>query len=229
MTGTIINIITVFIGTTLGMLLRKRLGEHYKTIILHAIGLMTLLIGIQMAIQTQDILIVLASMLMGALSGQALNIDNQLEKFAEKLKMMFSNENDPYFSEGFIAASIIFCVGPMTILGSINDGLSGDYNLLAIKSVLDGFTSIALAATFGFGVYLSIFTVLVIQGGLSLFATVFQGILTDIMITEMSAAGGVIIISIGFVILEIKKIKVANFIPAIFFAPLLVYLKVLIF
>jgi len=229
MTGTIINITTVLIGSLVGLLIRSRIPEKYKIILLQSIGLLTLVIGLQMAFKTQEILLMMSALLFGAISGQFLDINSKIELFAEKLKKKFASQNDNYFSEGFITASIIFCVGPMTILGALNDGLKGDYELLAIKSILDGFTSIALSATFGIGVLFSIITIIVIQGGISLFALYADAFLSDVMIAEMTAVGGVMIVAIGIVILDIKKIKVANFIPALFFSPIFVYLKNIIF
>jgi len=229
MTGTIINIITVLVGSLVGLLIRSRIPENYKLILLQAIGLLTLVIGLQMAFKTQEILIMMSALLFGVISGQFLDINSKIESFAEKLKKRFASQNDKYFSEGFITASIIFCVGPMTILGALNDGLKGDYELLAIKSILDGFTSIALSATFGIGVLFSILTIIVIQGGISLFASHADAFLNDVMIAEMTAVGGVMIVAIGIVILDIKKIKVANFLPALIYSPLFVYLKNIIF
>lgn len=225
MTGTIINIITVLIGSTIGLLIRSKIPENYKLILLQAIGLLTFIIGIQMALKTQEILLMMGALLFGAITGQFIGINDKIEKFADTLKKRFASKNDKYFSEGFITASIIFCVGPMTILGALNDGLKGDYELLAIKSILDGFTSIALSATFGIGVIFSIFTIIIIQGGISFFAIYADDLLNNFMITEMTAVGGIIIISIGIVILDIKKIQVANFLPALIYSPLLVYLK----
>lgn len=218
--GTIINVITVLIGTTLGLILRNKLGDAYKAIILQGIGLLTLLIGIQMALKTDNILLVLASVIFGGISGQLLLLDDKIELFADKVKEKFSKKNDPFFSEGFITASIIFCVGPMTVLGSLNDGLRGDIDLLVVKSVLDGFTSLALTTSFGIGVIFSVFTILIIQGGLTLSAVFIDQFLNAGMINEMTAVGGVLIIGIGLIILDIKKIKVATFLPAIIYAPI---------
>jgi uncharacterized membrane protein YqgA involved in biofilm formation len=213
----------------LGLLIRSKVPENYKLILLQAIGLLTLVIGLQMAFKTQEILIMMSTLLIGAITGQFLDINNKIEIIADKIKKKFASQNDQYFNEGFITASIIFCVGPMTILGALNDGLKGDYELLAIKSILDGFTSIALSATFGIGVIFSVFTILIVQGGISLFATYADSFLSEIMITEMTAVGGIMIVAIGIVLLDIKKIKVANFLPALIYAPLFVYIKNLIF
>lgn len=227
MTGTIINIITVIIGSLIGLALRSKLPEQYKTILLQVIGLLTIIIGIQMALKTEYILIMMGALILGAITGEILKIDTKIENIASEVKKRFARENDKYFSEGFITASIIFCVGPMTILGSINDGLKGDFNLLAIKSVLDGFTSIALSASFGLGVLFSVFTILIIQGGISLSASFVDNFLNDIMITEMTAVGGILILAIGFIILNIKNIKVSNLLPALIFSPLFIYIKML--
>jgi uncharacterized membrane protein YqgA involved in biofilm formation len=218
--GTILNVITVLLGTSLGLLLRNRLNETYKSIILQGIGILTLVIGIQMAVKTENILLVLTAVLIGGITGQLGKLDEKLNALADYLKNKFSGKEDAFFSEGFITASIIFCVGPMTILGSLNDGLRGDIDLLAIKSVLDGFTSIALAASFGIGVIFSIFTIILIQGGLTFSAVFIEQILNDLMISEMTAVGGVLIIGIGLIILDIKKIKVVTFLPALIYAPL---------
>jgi uncharacterized membrane protein YqgA involved in biofilm formation len=221
-TGTIINVITVIIGSGLGLLLRNRLSERYKLIILQGVGILTLVIGIQMALKTENIIISLISIILGGLIGQLLELEERLDLFAEQVKRRYAKKEDRYFSEGFLTASIIFCVGPMTILGSINDGLRADISLLAIKSVLDGFTALALTTTFGIGVIFSVFTIIVIQGGLTISAFMIDQFFNEMMINEMTAVGGVIIIGIGFILLEIKKIKVATFLPALVIAPILV-------
>jgi len=230
-TGTIINVITVIIGSGMGLLLRNRLSERYKLIILQGVGILTLVIGIQMALKTENIIISLIAIILGGLSGQLLELEERLDRFAEQVKRRYAKKEDTYFSEGFLTASIIFCVGPMTILGSINDGLSADISLLAIKSVLDGFTAIALTTTFGIGVIFSVFTIIVIQGGLTISAVMIDQLFNEMMINEMTAVGGVIIIGIGFILLDIKKIKVATFLPALVIAPILVviYQKIIVF
>jgi uncharacterized membrane protein YqgA involved in biofilm formation len=221
-TGTIINIITVIIGSSLGLMLRSRLNERYKLVILQGVGILTMVIGIQMALKTENILILLISIILGGLTGQLMKLEDKLDLFAEQVKKKFAKNDDTFFSERFITASIIFCVGPMTILGSFNDGLRGDINLLAIKSVLDGFTALALTTSFGIGVIFSVFTIIVVQGGLTFSALLIDQFFNEMMINEMTAVGGVIIIGIGFILLEIKKIKVATFLPALVFAPLMV-------
>jgi uncharacterized membrane protein YqgA involved in biofilm formation len=226
--GTLLNVITVLIGTAMGLFFRHRLNEAFKSIILQGVGILTLVIGLQMALKTESILIVLTSVLLGGLTGQLLKLDAKLDLIAGRLKHRFARKNDMFFSEGFITASIIFCVGPMTILGSINDGLRGDIDLLALKSVLDGFTAIALSASFGIGVLFSVLTIIIIQGGITVSAALIDRLLNNFMINEMTAVGGVLIIGIGLIILDIKKITVTNFLPALVYAPLIAAVYVLL-
>jgi uncharacterized membrane protein YqgA involved in biofilm formation len=168
--------------------------------------------------------LLLVSICIGGILGEWWRLEDRLDRAGAWLESKASSV--PFlargeFTRGFVTASLVFCVGPMTILGSIQDGLSGDYTLLAIKSVLDGFAGLAFAASMGMGVTFSAITVLLVQGGLSLGAAPFQSVLSDSMVTEMSATGGVIILGIGLLLLEIKRIKVGSFLPALFIAPLL--------
>ncbi len=230
MTGTLINIATVLAGSTAGTLLGTRLPDRMRETVMHGIGLMTIFIGLSMALKTGHPLILLGSIVLGGIVGELLGIDDGLKAlgdwFEGRLAGTFGGKSAQAgnFSKGFVTASLIFCVGPMTILGSIQDGLTGDYSLLAIKAMLDGFTSLALSATFGIGVAFAAVTILVYQGALTLGAAWARALLTDPMVTEMSAAGGLIIVGIGLVILELKPIRVANLLPALLFAPVLVAL-----
>jgi len=227
MTGTILNVVAVLLGGTLGALLGERLPERIRQIVMQGVGLVTLVVGMSMALGTDNVLIVLGSVCIGGILGEWWRIEDRLETAGRWLEAKASRV--PFlargnFVRGFVTASLVFCVGPMTILGSIQDGLSGDYTLLALKSVLDGFAGLAFAASLGMGVTFSAVTVLLFQGALSLGAAPFQAILTESMITEMSAAGGVIILGIGLLLLEIKRIRVGSFLPALFVAPLLTIL-----
>jgi uncharacterized membrane protein YqgA involved in biofilm formation len=236
-TGTLINVATVVIGGSLGTVLGNRLPEKTRQTVLSGLGLMTLVIGVTMAIQTKNTLIPLFSILLGGILGEALRIDDGLAWLGRRAESRFGSnsadhsggEDGGRFAQGFITASLIFCVGPMTILGSLQDGLMGDYSLLAVKSVLDGFASMALAASLGAGVILSAGAVLGYQGGLSLLAMLFAAALGGVTrqtpwVVEMSATGGVVILSIAFILLDIKRIRAANLLPAIFIAPVLVLL-----
>jgi uncharacterized membrane protein YqgA involved in biofilm formation len=234
-TGTLINTATVILGGSLGVLLGNRLPEKMRQTVLSGLGLMTLVIGMTMAVQTRNVLIPLFSVLIGGIIGEALGIENALERlgrwFEARLGGRLAAEGAAggraTIAQGFITASLVFCVGPLPILGSIQDGLMGDYTLLAIKSMLDGFAGMALAASLGAGVILSAATVLGYQGALSLLALLLGASLGGVTrqtpwVVEMTATGGVVILSIGFLLLDIKRIRVANLLPAVFVAPAIV-------
>jgi uncharacterized membrane protein YqgA involved in biofilm formation len=231
MTGTIINIITVLIGSALGVTLGGRLTAHMRDTVLRGLGLVTLVIGAQMAFGSANILIVLGSVLVGGLLGEWWGIEDGLQRLGTWLEARFnrgSSEGDDAastrFIRGFVTASLLFCVGPMTILGSIQDGLTGDYRLLAIKAMLDGFAALAFSSSLGIGVAFSALVILVYQGSLSLLAAQAQAILSAAMITEMTATGGVLILGLAIsTLLEIKPIRVGNYLPALILAPLTVW------
>jgi uncharacterized membrane protein YqgA involved in biofilm formation len=239
MTGTIINIITVLIGGALGLLFGARLPERLKATVIAGLGLFTAAIGIQMFIKTENPLIVLGALLTGAMLGEWWQIEDGLQSLGRVLEERFarspetasagqsgSKEN---FVRGFLTASLVFCVGPMTILGSIQDGLTGDYELLVVKSLLDGFAALAFASTLGVGVLFSSLVILVIQGGISLLAVQLNTLVTTPMLVEMTATGGVILIGLALSsILEIKKMRMGNFLPALALAPLIVWILSLI-
>jgi len=227
MTGTLINFAAVIMGGTLGALLGDRLPPRLRQTVMQGIGLVTLAVGMSMALSTSNFVLVLASILVGGMLGEWWRLEERLDgagRWLESKAARFPFLTQGDFTKGFVTASLVFCVGPISILGPIQDGLSGDYSLLAIKSVLDGFTGLALAASLGMGVTLAAFVVLAYQGSLSLGASYVQNVLTEAMIDEMTATGGVIILGLGLLLLEIKQIKVANFLPALVIAPLLVAL-----
>jgi uncharacterized membrane protein YqgA involved in biofilm formation len=228
MTGTILNIITVLIGSALGVALGGRLSDKMRETVLRGLGIVTLVIGLQMALTSANILIVLGSVLVGGILGEWGNIEEGLRKVGAALEARFNRGGDEgsanRFIRGFVTASLLFCVGPMTILGSIQDGLSGDYRLLAIKAMLDGFAALAFSSSLGIGVAFSTLVILIYQGSLSLLAAQAQSFLSQPMITEMTAAGGVLIVGLGIsTLLEIKPIRVGNFLPALLIAPLVVW------
>lgn len=223
--GTVLNVLTVLIGSTIGFFVQSRFSENMKQQMLQGIGLVTILIGVQMGLKSENILYPLAAILLGGMLGHVLQLEERLNNLAAFLGNRFTTKTDSArFMRGFVTASLIFCVGPMTILGAINDGLSGDYQLLAVKSMLDGFTSLALAAALGAGVFFSIATIIVLQGGLTLLASQLGAFFSADVINETTAAGGILIIGLGLVILEIKPLKIANFLPAVFLVPVLIKL-----
>ena len=224
MTGTIINVITVLIGGTLGTFLGHRFPERMQETIFASLGLFTLVIGMESALVTGNPLIVLGSLLVGALAGEALRIEERLESLGRRLQEALSSEDGSggRFVEAFVTASIVFCVGPLTVQGAIEDGLFGDYTKLAIKAMLDGFAALAFAATLGPGVLASIVVILGFQGGLALLAGLASDIFTPPMVAEMTAAGGVVLLAISLRLLDLKEVRAANLLPAIFIAPALV-------
>jgi len=228
MTGTALNIATVLIGGTIGLLFGARIPEKLKETIIASMGLFVAAMGLQMFLKTENPLIVLGALLIGTLLGEWWRIEDGLHRLGEFLERKFSREQEDgsnKFVRGFLTASLLFCVGPLAILGSIQDGLTGDYNLLAVKSVLDGFASIAFASTLGVGVMFSTVILLVYQGGISLLAGQLNAIVTPSMMNELTATGGVILIGLALSnLLEIKKIRVANMLPALATAPLIVWI-----
>ncbi|MFZ0945253.1 MAG: DUF554 domain-containing protein [Syntrophobacteraceae bacterium] len=219
MTGTLINMGAIVAGTAIGSLAGSRLPARMRRIVLYGIGLVVLLIGFQMAVRTQNVLAVLGAILIGGIIGELLRLEDRLEQLGQFFQDRFSKGSEQSIAEGFVTASLVFCVGPMAILGSISDGLSGDYSLLSIKAVMDGFASIAFAASMGWGVGLSAVSILIYQGAITLFAGSLPGALNEAMITEMTATGGLIIIGIGIKLLDLKDLPLANFVPAIAVAP----------
>jgi uncharacterized membrane protein YqgA involved in biofilm formation len=231
MTGTLLNIATVLIGGTLGMLFGARLPERLKQTVVSGMGLFTAAIGIQMFLKTENPLIVLGGLLIGALLGEWWRIEDGLQNLGRWLEQRFAQnpESPNHFVRGFLTASLLFCVGPMTILGSIQDGLTGDYSLLAVKSVLDGFASLAFASTMGVGVMFSTLVILTYQGGISLLAAQLNAIVTASMMNEMTATGGVLLLGLAMSsLLEIKPIRTGNLLPALAIAPLIAWILSLI-
>ncbi len=240
MTGTLINVATVLLGGTLGLIFGSRLPERIRKTVVAGLGLFTAAIGVQMFLETQNPIIVLGSILVGGILGEWWRIEDGLSNLGGFLESRFTgnksdqlkasatqteSESRERFIRGFLTASLVFCVGPMTILGSIQDGLTGDYRLLAIKSVLDGFASLAFASSLGIGVLFSSLTVFVFQGSISLMAAQAQAVITPAMMSEMTAAGGLLLIGLSISsLLELKPIRVGNFLPALALAPLLVAL-----
>lgn len=228
MTGTILNVVTVLIGGILGAVLGGRLPERVRETVMHGLGLLVFVIGMQMALTTRNLLIVLASILLGGILGELLGIQARLDTFGQKLEVRFARGGEAgTFTRGFVTASLIFCVGPLSILGSIQDGLLGDFNLLAIKSTLDGFAGLAFASTLGIGVAFAAIPVLVYQGAISLTAMVLGTALGAVSretpwVIEMSATGGVLIMGISLILLNLKQVRVANLLPAVLFAPAIV-------
>jgi uncharacterized protein len=223
-TGTFINVGTVLAGTLIGTLVGRRLPGGLQQRVMAGLGLVTLVIGVDLALAWRDTspLYVLGGVLLGGMAGEALGIERRLEALGDRIQASVQRTDHSTVSEAFVTASLLFCVGPLTVVGAIQDGLTGDYEALATKALLDGFAAIALAATLGPGVALAAITVLVVQGGISLGADLFEGVLEGEALDAMTSAGGVLIIGISLKLLDLKDVKVGNFLPALVLAPALV-------
>jgi len=226
MTGTFINVGTVLLGTLIGTLVGSRLPGSLQERVMAGLGLVTLVIGVDLALAWRDTnpLYVLGGVLLGGLVGEAIGIESWLSRLGDRLQRAVSRGGHSTVSEAFVTASLLFCVGPLTVVGSIQNGLTGDYQALATKAMLDGFASIAIASTLGWGVGLAAITVLVVQGGISLAAGLFDTVLPEgsEALAALTSAGGVLIIGISLKLLALKDVKVGNFLPALVLAPALV-------
>jgi hypothetical protein len=223
MIGTITNTATVIAGSLLGLLIHSRMPRKISGIVFHAIGLFTLVLGFTMAFKSDRYLIMIFSLVLGAIVGELLDIDAVLNSLSDRLKKRLKISHAG-FTEGLITAFFLFCMGSMTILGAFEEGLGGEPTLLMTKAVLDGFSSIALAASLGVGVLFSALPLFLFQGGLTLFASWLHELFTPEMIAALSAVGGVLLVGLGLSILEIKKIKIANLLPSLIFITLLAYI-----
>lgn len=241
--GTIVNVITVAVGSLAGLSISAKLPERYRTIVLYSLGLITITLGVDAAVvksaqtvahfgplvedgQTYGArvaIVIIGSLLVGAIIGTALRLHERIEGLGTWIHRHFSGQDGRTFAEGFLTASVIFCVGPLTLIGCLQNGADGDPSYLYIKSLLDGFCSLALASSFGWGVFASILTVLFFQGGLSLLAYLVAEPLNELSVSLMTIVGGIVLLGTALMILEIKKLPVANLLPGIFLPPLVVW------
>lgn len=225
MTGTFINVAAVLAGTAIGVAFGARLPAGMQQRVLAGLGLVTAVIGVDLALEWRDTspLYVLGAVLLGGLIGEALGIEERLGRLGDRLQARVQRDGShSTVSEAFFTASLLFCVGPLTVIGSFEDGLRGNIEPLATKSLLDGFASIALASTLGFGVAFAALTVLAVQGALTLGASLFDGILRGEALAAMTSTGGVLIMGISLKLLDLKDVRVGNFLPALVLAPVLV-------
>ena len=240
MGGTILNVATVAVGSMLGVFIGNRLSARVRESIVTALGLITLFFGIQNAFQTGNPIVTLLSVVIGVLLGEWLRIDVGLEALGGWFQRRIGNESESgapgaearqdagkrRFVNGFVTASLVFCVGPLTFLGALYDGmgLPAGFQMLAVKSTLDGFAALAFAASFGVGVAVSVVTIFVLQGGLALVGSLAGEVMSDAMLNETTAVGGILLMGLALVLLDIKRPRVANFLPALVVAPLIVVL-----
>ncbi|WP_019243391.1 MULTISPECIES: DUF554 domain-containing protein [Bacillus] len=222
--GTIVNGICIIMGTLIGRGFRN-IQEKVRQTVMYAIGLAVVLIGLQMGLKSEQFLIVILSLVIGAVLGEWIDLDDKLNKLGQWLENKLQAEKESYIAEGFVTATLIFVIGAMAILGALDSGIRGDHNILYTKAIIDGFTAIVLASTLGIGVIFSAVPVVLYQGTIALFATQIDKVvpsqLMDFFITEMTATGGIMIVAIGLNIMGITKIRVANLLPAIIIVALL--------
>lgn len=220
MIGTLVNVAAIVIGSALGVLLKKGISDKAQKVVLQGIGMCVLVIGIMGAITTEIPLLMVISVSLGGFLGTVIGIERRLDTWGERTQKRFHREGGVPFAEGLVTATITFCVGAMAILGSIESGLNHNYELLFVKSALDGFFAMLLATTFGFGVAFSAVPVFIYQGTITLGAGFLAPLLSDAMMVEVSAVGGVLIVGIGINLLGLKKIHVGDMLPAVLIPPL---------
>ena len=231
--GTVVNVGTVLAGTGLGLVIGARIPERVRETVMHGVGLATLVLGMTDSLRTRNVVFPLVAIVIGGVIGELLRLEDRLDRLGERVRAQVERGPRPAderpgdvegrpssFVEGFVSASLLFCVGPLTILGSISDGLGRGAQELIIKAALDGLVSIVFASTLGVGVAFSIVTIIVVQGGLTAGAGLADRVLTTRMITEMTATGGLMILGIGLRLLDIKRLRVGSFLPALVIAPI---------
>lgn len=226
MKGTIVNCLAIAVGSGLGLLLKSKISPKYQETIMQGLGLSVLLIGLTMAIKTQNVLIVTISMIVGAVVGEIIDIDGKLNRAGERLSARFQSSGGA-IGKAFVTTSLVYCIGAMAIIGALQDGLTGDASTLYAKAMLDGTGAVIFTATLGIGVILSIIPVLIYQGTITLLATWLSPLLTEAVICEVTAVGGLLIVGIGLSLLKISQIKIANLLPAVFVAGILAGIGIL--
>ena len=214
--GTLVNVVAIVIGCVAGRLIGGYLPARLRQTMMVGLGLAVLLIGMQLALLSEQIMIVIGSLIVGGLLGEWIGIESHLEAFGQRLQQRFSGEGK--IAEGFVTASLLYCVGAMAIMGALQDGLGGPPTILYAKAALDGVASIALTSTLGIGVLFSIVPLLLYQGGITLAAELAETILTPAVVTEMNAVGGLLIVAIAIDLLGIRRLPVGNLLPAVFVA-----------
>ena len=222
--GTIVNVITVIVGSTIGLYLGNRIPDKINKGVFQALGLFTLVLGVNMAIKGEMLLIIVFSLIIGTIIGELLNLDKAVEGLSSGLKNKLKLKN-PKFTEGMLTAFLLYCIGSMTIIGAIDEGLGKGSQILYTKAIMDGFSSIALASVFGLGVAMSVVPLLIFQGGITLLAYWLGDFIGAEIINELTAVGGILLVGLGINILEIKQIRIMNMLPSLIVVVALVLLS----
>ena len=228
MLGVIVNSLAIVVGGLIGLVLKHGLSERLKVVVMQGIGLSVIVIGLSGALKSESMLLLVLSLALGGLIGSLLQIEYRLDMLGLKIEKKFKGKEEGSFSKGFVTASLVYCVGAMAIVGSIEAGVSGNYDTLYVKSLLDGVTAIVFAATLGFGVLFSSISVFIYQGVIVVLGMLLGDYMPAILITEMSAVGSVLIMAIGINVLEIKRIHVGDLLPAVLI-PIVYYLFLYLF
>lgn len=223
--GTIVNVIAVLIGSTIGIIVGTRLPQRIVKSVFQALGLFTVVIGIIMALKGSEMLVIVFSLIVGAIIGEVLHIDENTERISSKIKGIFKIGN-PHFSDGLVTSFLLFCMGAMTIVGAIDEGLGNGSEVLLTKSMMDGFSSMALASAMGIGVTFSVIPMLIYQGGITLLAYWLGDFIAQQIVTELTSVGGILLIGLGINILEIKQLKVMNMLPALILVIVFTWIKI---
>lgn len=216
MIGTWVNAATVIVGGILGLLLKRHISHRLSTIFFQAIGLFTLMLGVKMALQSEHVIVLILSLIVGALVGESVHLDEKVEQLGHYVRIHLKVGNDK-FAEGLITAFLLYCIGSMTVIGSIQEGLGQGHDLLFTKSIMDGFSSILLAAGFGISIPLTAIPLVIFQGSLTFLAYFFGTHFSMSIINELTATGGILLIGLAINILEIKKLRVMNMLPSLIF------------
>ncbi|MCA1743691.1 MAG: DUF554 domain-containing protein [Desulfonatronovibrio sp.] len=217
--ATLINALAVILGALIGVLLGRNFPDRVRSIVYQGIGLCVLVIGIDMALRYDSIVLVVFSVLLGAVTGELLKLDEKMANLGNWLKGRIKSK-DARFTDGFVTASLIFCIGSMAILGSIDEGIRGDRTILLTKSILDGFISIPLASTYGIGVMFSALPIILYQGSITVAASQSQTFFTPEIITQITSVGGLLIMGIGITLMDLKKVNVTNLLPSLIYVVL---------
>ena len=217
LTGTIVNVAAVLAGSTIGLVVGTRLPQKITKSVFNAMGLFTLFLGFYMALKGEQFLVMVFSLIIGTITGELLSLESRMERFSNNLKKALKMGN-PKFTEGLITSFLLFCMGSMTILGAIDEGVGNGSNLLFTKSMMDGFSSIALAAAFGLGVTFSVIPLFLFQAGITLLAWWLGDFFPVVIINDLTAVGGILLVGLGINILELKHIRIMNMLPALLFA-----------
>ncbi|MGL4737960.1 MAG: DUF554 domain-containing protein [Cellulosilyticaceae bacterium] len=212
--GTFVNVICIIVGGLIGILAKKGIPDRFASLIMNGIGLVTFVIGISFALPSQNILVVIISIVIGGIIGEWIDLDARLERVANRVKGKVKGA-DSRLTEGIVTATLLFCVGSMAIMGALDSGIRGDHSILFTKSVMDGISSAIFASSMGLGVVISAVPVLIYQGLITVLASFLEPVLTTAVITEVNAVGGILLMGLSLSVLDIKKIKVVNLLPAL--------------